>query len=623
MSLTSVPHLTEVQFVAEQAFLEQFRAGTYTVQEPLVILNPYTICPLTAVVLFRTEKPCAPTVRVVGKYPGTDLTHTFAEATEHLLPVYGLYADYLNMVEIRLSTGEQSSVRIQTAPYRFHEASHTLLSRAEEGYLDNELIFMMGQLNSRVVAYDRMGDVRWYTTEPFAFSVERLQNGNLLAGSSRVMSNPYMTTGVMELTMCGKIVREYRIPGGYHHDQCELPDGDLVILTQVLDSATKEDVCVRVDRKTGTVKQVWDLKDILPQDVGRTGHASDYDWFHNNSVCYDPRTNCLILSGRHQSAIISIGLDDGKLRWILGTPERWPQEMVDRYFFTPVGDLDSFEWPSEQHSAIVTDDGGIMCFDNGDFRSKDSARFLKHRDSYSRGVKYRIDTDKMEIEQVWQYGKERGPEFYSGYIGNVECYGEDHYLIQSGGIAYLNGEVSEILGSRVGRGPMKDYATLAAITVIVKDGRVVYESLVPANVYRSIKLHPYNEDESLLLGKGELLGSLGSSAQAALPQAFPNFEDAQLLPEELALHVGDEEDRYDLNVRLYEGDDVRFLLRKDDGIECFLLKTKVPPLSMKELPPEREDGRKCFWRYIHKEGLRGGQLYLYVNNVLYDTMLTL
>lgn len=623
MNLSSVPHLTALQFAAEQAFLEKFRTGAYSVQEPLVVLNPYKICPLTAIVLFRTERACAATVRVAGKYFGTDLSHTFSETTEHMLPIYGLYADYLNTVEISLSTGERSTIRIQTAPYRFHEASHALLSRAEEGYLNNELIFMMGQLNSRVVAYDRMGEVRWYTTEPFAFSVKRLKNGNLLAGSSRFMGNPYMTTGVMELTMCGKILKEFRIPGGYHHDQCELPDGDIVILTQVLDSATKEDVAVRVDRETGAVKQVWDLKDILPQNVGRTGHASDFDWFHNNSVCYDPRTNCLILSGRHQSAIISVGLDDGKLRWILGTPEGWPQDMVDRYFFTPVGDLDTFEWPSEQHSGIVTDDGDIMCFDNGDFRSKDPAHFLKHRDSYSRGVKYRIDTEKMEIEQVWQYGKERGPEFYSGYIGNVEYYGPNHYLIQSGGIAYLNGEVSELLGSRLGRGAMKDFATLTAITVIVKDGRIVYESLIPANVYRSIKLHPYNEEEHLVLGKGEILGSLGSAEQAALPQTLPAFEEAFPLPEALELHVADEGDRYDLNLRAFEGDNVHFLLLKDGETACYLLKTKVPPLSMKELPPEKDDGRHCFWRYLHKEGLAGGKLYLCVNGALYDTTLTL
>ena len=623
MGYNKVPHLIEVQYEAEQEFLKQFNQGEYTLENPLVVLNPYKICPLSALVMFRTEEECRPCLKVKGKYAGTDLTHQFGAAREHILPVYGLYADYKNTVTITLDNGECADVTIETAPYKFHEAARALLSRCEEGYLDNELIFMMGQLNSRNVAYDRMGEIRWYTTEPFAFASKRLRNGNLLTGSFRFMSNPYMTTGVMEMSLTGKILKEYRIPGGYHHDQCELPNGDLLIGTQVLETATKEDVVVWVDRKSGEVKKVFDLKDYLPVKEGRSGHSSDYDWFHNNSVCYDPASDSIILSGRHQSAIISIGLHDNKLHWILGSPEGWSKEIVDRYLFTPVGDTEHFEWPSEQHSAVLTDDGDIMCFDNGDYRSKDPAHFLKHRDSYSRGVRYHIDTDKMEIEQVWQYGKERGPEFYSGYIGGVEYYGPDHYMIHSGGIAFLNGEVSELLGSRLGRGPMKDKATLTSVTVIVKDGKVVYECLVPANMYRALKLHPYNEEEYLPLGKGEILGSLGVSAESALPENMPALETAVAVPEEMELYVGDDTDRYDVYGRFAEGDAVSFIFCKDGKAQCYGLKTKVPPLTMKEMPAEKQDGKRWFWRYIHKEGCDGGKLYVYVNGSLYDSGITL
>lgn len=616
--MENVKHLMDLQSEAEEKFLKEFRNGEYTPEHPLVILNPYSICPLTALVMFRTPEACTVSVRVKGKYRGTDISHVFAEEKEHILPVYGLYADYDNHVAIQLGSGECTELSIQTQPYHFHEAARALLCRCDEDYLDNELMFMMGQLNSKVAAYDRMGEIRWYTTEPFAFAMHRLKNGNMLIGSSRFMANPYMTTGVMELSMLGKIITEFCIPGGYHHDQIELPDGDLVILTQLPESSTKEDVAVRVSRKTGEIVQTWDLKDILPQDVGRSGHASDYDWFHNNSVAYDEKTDSLILSGRHQSAIINISMKDGKLNWILGTPEGWPEEMVKRYFFTPVGNTEEFEWPSEQHSAIVTDDGDIMCFDNGDFRSKDPSCYLKHRDSYSRGVKYRIDTEKMEIEQVWQYGKERGPEFYSGYIGNVEYYGKDHYLIQSGGIAYLNGEVSELLGSRLGRGAMKDFATLTAITAVVKDGRLVYECLVPANIYRSVKMKPYKDNEVFEEGKGKILGTLGKTKQAVCETTF-DFSVAEKLPEEFCLHIGNECDRYDISCRFKEGDSVQFVIRNEEAVSCYSLITKVPPLTMKELPSEIDDGKKNFWKYINKDGLSGGRLYLCVNGVLYDT----
>lgn len=84
-----------------------------------------------------------------------------------------------------------------------------------------------------------------------------------------------------------------------------------------------------------------------------------------------------------------------------------------------------------------------MLFDNGHFRSKNPEKRILNADNFSRGVRYRINTEKMEIEQVWQYGKERGAEFFSPYICNVEYYEEGHYMVHSGGIGYEDGVTCE------------------------------------------------------------------------------------------------------------------------------------------------------------------------------------
>ena len=44
-----------------------------------------------------------------------------------------------------------------------------------------------------------------------------------------------------------------------------------------------------------------------------------------------------------------------------------------------------------------------MLFDNGHWRSKIKENYVAAKDNFSRGVRYRIDTEKMEIEQIW-YG---------------------------------------------------------------------------------------------------------------------------------------------------------------------------------------------------------------------------
>ena len=49
-----IPHIIERQYAAEQLFLAEFAEGNYTLANPLVKLNPYEFCPLTAVVMFET-----------------------------------------------------------------------------------------------------------------------------------------------------------------------------------------------------------------------------------------------------------------------------------------------------------------------------------------------------------------------------------------------------------------------------------------------------------------------------------------------------------------------------------------------------------------------------------------
>ena len=63
---------------AEREMLDKFHAGDYTMEHPLICVNPYFISPLSAVILFRTEKKTAVTLTVKGKEAEGDITHTFA-----------------------------------------------------------------------------------------------------------------------------------------------------------------------------------------------------------------------------------------------------------------------------------------------------------------------------------------------------------------------------------------------------------------------------------------------------------------------------------------------------------------------------------------------------------------
>ena len=107
---TFTASLVDRQNEAEKAMLEELRNGNYTLEHPLVKLNPYFINPLAAVVLFKTEEEVAVTVKVLGKEPEGTMKHTFPKAKEHVLPILGLYGGYKNKVEIELYRGAKNTI---------------------------------------------------------------------------------------------------------------------------------------------------------------------------------------------------------------------------------------------------------------------------------------------------------------------------------------------------------------------------------------------------------------------------------------------------------------------------------------------------------------------------------
>lgn len=615
-----IPHIITRQNELEKAFLAQFEAGSYTLQNPLVVLNPYEIAPLTAMVMFDTPVDCEATIVVKGKEHPGDIRHTFPSTTKHILPVYGLYADYENVVEIILSNSERNTVLIKTEPLPADVAVATSIKTTPE-YMGNNIMLLTTAMRSKPAGYDYAGDIRWYSNTNFNFDLKRMPNGHLLVGTERLVKMPYFTSGLYEMAFSGKIFKEYTLPSGYHHDQFVMEDGNILVLTYDFYSGTVEDTCVLLDYKTGEILKEWDFKTILPQDAAGSGSQDEHDWFHNNAVWYDKKTNTLTLSGRHQDAIINIDYETGKLNWIIGDPEGWPQEMVDKYFFTPVGDGD-FDWQYEQHACVVLPDGDIMVFDNGHFRAKNKHNYRANKDNFSRGVRYRIDTKKMTIQQIWQYGKERGADFFSPYICNVEYYNEGHYMVHSGGIGYENGVPSEgILAVRKARLPeFKDNVyTFNSITCELVNDELVYELQVPANCYRAEKLPLYYANEITELGEGQKLGQLIQTQTTRMK--IKAAETGEVVPEHYEAKIIEEEDRFNFNAIFESGVIAQLLLVHEGGeILRYPINTVAQDFKAMCVGTFQKADLRNIDTFVNKTGLSGSyQVKLIAEGKIYET----
>ena len=605
--------LEKKDILVYQSELEnKFTSYGYTIDEPNIILNPYEISPLTALVMFETNDYVSPTVTVVGKSEKTTYTHTFKESKTHYLEILGLYPDYNN--EVIISYGDVTKkIYIQTGklPNNFVMPSSIY---KDEDKLDNELYFYTPSSIGYTCAYDINGDVRWYLTESFIWEINRLRNGNLLLSTDKLVNNPYYTTGLYEMNMLGKIYFEYNIDGGYHHDYYEMPNGNILVLSNNFANGTVEDYIVELDLRDGSIVKKFDLTNILPMNEGESENSTTYDWFHNNSVWYDEKSNSITLSGRHMDAVINISYDTGKLNWIIGDSTNYSSEW-QKYFFKPIGD--NFEWQWSQHSAKITPDGYVFIFDNGNNKSKIKENYVDASNSYSRGVMYRIDTVNMTIEQIWEYGKERGSDFYSPYISNVLYLEENHFVVHSGGIVKVNG-----IPSNYPAGLSHEEVSLKSDTVELLNNEVIYELILPTNNYRVRKMEMYSNSE-YKQGVGVRLGNVSKTEESNKHTIIVKSKDIDNNYNKHNITFDKEVNRLVFSGTFLKDDKVKIILDKFLGkkeYDVIIRKRPYTAMCVDIFTKEEEkDGIKVT-KYINNTGLKGKYLiYVSINGTIYKT----
>lgn len=610
--------VTESLITKQAKYEEELITKGYTIDNPNVVLDPYHNSPLTALVMLETEEEVEPTITVHGEDELSTFSHTFESSKIHYLPVYGLYPDTENTVTITYTEdGEEKEkelkIKTEALPEDFILPTSV---EADKENLSNDLYFFTPSSKGYTCAYDVNGDVRWYLSSNALWDNARLENGHLLISTERLINSPYYMTGLYEIDLLGKIYQEYSLPGGYHHDYDELPSGNLLVASDDFNnpSGTVEDYIVELDRTTGNIVKTFDLKDVLPMEEGKSENWINYDWFHNNAVWYDEATNSITLSGRHQDAVINIDYESGELNWIIGDPTNWSEE-YQKYFFTPVGE--DFEWQWSQHAAMITPEGYVFILDNGNNKSKVKEEYVSAEDSYTRGVMYKIDTDEMTIEQVWEYGKERGSEFYSPYISDVDYIEKDHYIVHSGGIVYKDGKVQN---QPAGLGGADE---LVSDTVELLNDEVIFEIKLPTNNYRVEKMNVYEVGE-YQKGQAKRLGSLGKTEVTKTGFGLSSStSDLKEIKEEHEIELTKEEDRLVFTGRFKRGSEVNVVLYQD-------LFTKVYNVSIGKKPytalcvdifsEEETENGITVTKYINAEGLSGKySIYLEVDGKLYNS----
>ena len=105
-----------------------------------------------------------------------------------------------------------------------------------------------------------------------------------------------------------------------------------------------------------------------------------------------------------------------------------------------------FDWTWTQHSAFRVDEKStkdviyVSVFDNGDGRGMEQPALPNMK--YSRAVVYKIDQKKMTVQQVWEFGQERGNDWYSPVTSLAKYQADKDSVMVYSGSAGLFGKPS-------------------------------------------------------------------------------------------------------------------------------------------------------------------------------------
>jgi len=429
-----------------------------------LVLNPTGYTPLSAELKLETQEPVQIEIEIVSRDNGTEsLIHRFEQiGTSFTLPILGLYAEYRNTLRIRFYDnrneliGEETRF-IDTQPLLTELPKINVLVNAERKKPGMNLVSYFGHTNNDLpqipFMFDQYGHIRWYANMDahpvlqnlfYDAGVERLENGNLYFGDGK-------SGRIVEMDMLGNVLNEWPFPGyWFHHNVLELPNRNLLVTVSKNGLPTIEDHILEIDRASGNIVQVWDLRESLDQRR-RVMSSNPRDWIHANGLTYDEEKDAIIVSGRVQGTIKLTRTNE--VIWIIAPHREWRQSGNGTDLSTkllqpldangiPITDpavLDGFishsdfSWPWYQHSPKLTPHGTLFLFDNGD------NRHYRGDPVFSQAVEYRIDDEAMTIQQIWEYGRERGFETYSRIVSDVDYHETENTVIFMPGANFEGG----------------------------------------------------------------------------------------------------------------------------------------------------------------------------------------
>lgn len=453
-------------------------SNKYTIENPKVIVNPYRISPLTALVIFNTDKEVIIDVNINDEY-----VFKTEKSSEHIIPIYGLYEDNTNLINLSIDDKIVKKIEIITDKAVNVNSFDVISSK----YVDStDLYFMTSPVGTSASAYDVAGNLKWYFTEKFTMDFEWLDNGHFLVGISDG-DVADRKIGFVEIDYLGKIYNYYVLENGYEFEFQLLNNGNYMLCGG--DRAIYYDKAwiYEIDKTNGEVVSYVDLYDIFK------GIDSDFDdsllnfRIIRNAFYYNEDTGELLVSLRGLNSIVSIDYKTKKINYIFA-PDGIYSEKFDEYMVT----LESGRFPLGQHSVFMTKDGYVGFINNGydrfnGFEVGGIDTVSNYSNSYSSAEIYEIKNKIATL--VWNFDANK--KYFTHQYGSFNMYGNNK-LVNFGWT--LHDEYRKRNDATLSESEKNTDNTYARIYEINEDDEIIFEGIIEDGKYRVFK-HSIYENE--------------------------------------------------------------------------------------------------------------------------------
>ena len=398
----------------------------------------------------------------------------FEHPPEIILPVYGLYAGYANIVRLTYRFMDGSSKQAVT--------SITTAAFVEPCGYQNPTI-VQPRTNDTDLSYDYMmikGDCSYF--EPAIVdsdgALRWVGTANIAAGSFLLFDNAvYLGHGPLltriELDGAFTQLADYSSLGivNLHHN---IDRGKVGIILDATTTTYLGSTLIEVDA-SGTVLKRWDMANIISaamiaggDDPSQFVYAAPIDWFHINGSAYNRADDSLIVSSR-ENFLICLDYETSAIKWILGDPTKKWYEFPSLQKFALALGPGSLP-PIGQHAPSITYDQNLLILDNGQQSAFQTPRGEQR--GYASPRKYEVDLNGKIATEVWNF--EMGQSIVCPLCGSVYEDAPLNYLI-------------DYSFEHVGQNLFAHLLALNAVGETIFSYR--YATMTCGTIYRAVPLH--------------------------------------------------------------------------------------------------------------------------------------